>query len=1197
MLFVCVSVIAPTAANEANWMPDANLRTAVRSALSIADDAALTQQDMQDLTSFSAVNSQISNITGLEHATALTSLDIRDNTVTDVNPLSALTDLEELRLKGNTLSDMSPLSGLTNLTLLNLRLTGISSVSALSGLTHLEHLRVDDNSITDVEPLTSLTNLRRLWIAGNALTNAHLLLNLTNLRTLDIRIPAPPDTTAPEVRISVPTVPQNGAFDVIITFTETVSEFVQEDVSLGGTATADITAWNTIDSIVYTATITPTTSGTVILDVGADVAIDTASNGNTAATTQTVTVDLDAPTVVISVPSGTQADVFDVTITFNESVSGFSLLALEISGDTNASITSWSSNADNTVFTAEITPTTSGTLTFNMAAGVTTDAANNPNTAATPQTVTITIADPQEPIVDQEDGNDTLAPDVNISVPTVPQNGAFDVIITFTEAVSEFVPADLLLGGTATADITAWNGMDTTVFTAEITPTTSGELTLDIDADVATDAASNGNTAAPQQTVVVDIDAPSVTLTLLPEVEGNRIDVQIIFSEPVVDFESADVLVTTNGLTEIAPRPGNPVTNFPAFPPPPIASITGWAHGSDGTTYTVYITTYTQTDGQVIINVPADVAMDSVGNSNRASNELSVDENPESYGFSYFKDSDGNWVRGDQHRFSGTCHTHPYFDSAHAHFDVNEDGSVDEADIALVEAALGQSGDGIINARTDINCDGTVDDTDFALMNDTTPPTVSVLVPTIPQSNAPFEITIQFSKVVTDLDVSDISLEGSTATATVEQNGWDVDSDNLPFETFKITPETSGELVISVPAGVVEDVFGGLNTASTEHTVEIDFGVPNVSSLTSTTPRAGVFTITITFSEEVSDFVQEDLELSGTANASVTAWESTDNTVFTATVTATSNGEVYYYVPGGVATDADDNLNAASHRDGYYKIELDSPTVTVSVPTDAQTGAFDVTIRFNESIADFEQTDVSLADSTADATITDFRLVTQLEYWLRGTGVIIAHDSMFEATITPTTSGTVAISIPADVCTDKAGNPNTASDTHTVTIELPGVGNAPSAVLSRITNLLDTTPLASLDLAQLEEQLQTLRVQSDGSAEYLQAIALLERTLAALRPEKTLLLANYPNPFNPETWIPYQLAAPSNVSITIYDARGTMVRHLDLGHQREGYYTSRSRAAYWDGRNDFGERVASGIYFYQLQADNMSLLRKMLILK
>ena len=97
--------------------------------------------------------------------------------------------------------------------------------------------------------------------------------------------------------------------------------------------------------------------------------------------------------------------------------------------------------------------------------------------------------------------------------------------------------------------------------------------------------------------------------------------------------------------------------------------------------------------------------------------------------------------------------------------------------------------------------------------------------------------------------------------------------------------------------------------------------------------------------------------------------------------------------------------------------------------------------------------------------------------------------------------------------------------------------------------------------------------------------------------EQTQLLANYPNPFNPETWIPYHLANSSEVTITLYDMRGTIVRQLHLGHQHEGYYTSRSRAAYWDGRNAVGERVASGIYFYQLQADGLSYSRRMVIVK
>jgi hypothetical protein len=98
-------------------------------------------------------------------------------------------------------------------------------------------------------------------------------------------------------------------------------------------------------------------------------------------------------------------------------------------------------------------------------------------------------------------------------------------------------------------------------------------------------------------------------------------------------------------------------------------------------------------------------------------------------------------------------------------------------------------------------------------------------------------------------------------------------------------------------------------------------------------------------------------------------------------------------------------------------------------------------------------------------------------------------------------------------------------------------------------------------------------------------------------PETTELLLNYPNPFNPETWIPYQLANPAEVTLTIYDIRGVVVRKLALGHQPAGMYRSRSRAIHWDGRNGMGEKVASGIYFYTLKAGDYFATQKLLIRK
>ena len=115
-------------------------------------------------------------------------------------------------------------------------------------------------------------------------------------------------------------------------------------------------------------------------------------------------------------------------------------------------------------------------------------------------------------------------------------------------------------------------------------------------------------------------------------------------------------------------------------------------------------------------------------------------------------------------------------------------------------------------------------------------------------------------------------------------------------------------------------------------------------------------------------------------------------------------------------------------------------------------------------------------------------------------------------------------------------------------------------------------------------------------------IAALEQLLAALThieapPKKTALLSNYPNPFNPETWIPYQLSEAAEVTVTIHSSDGKLVRTLELGQVPAGIYQSRSRAAYWDGRNAQGEPVASGVYFYTLTAGDFSATRKMVIRK
>ena len=139
---------------------------------------------------------------------------------------------------------------------------------------------------------------------------------------------------------------------------------------------------------------------------------------------------------------------------------------------------------------------------------------------------------------------------------------------------------------------------------------------------------------------------------------------------------------------------------------------------------------------------------------------------------------------------------------------------------------------------------------------------------------------------------------------------------------------------------------------------------------------------------------------------------------------------------------------------------------------------------------------------------------------------------------------------------------------------------------------------AALNAQNLQHLVQQARQRNRFDATYRRGLAALERILESLIiPEESALLPNYPNPFNPETWIPYQLASPAEVTLTLYDVTGRVVRTLHLGHQAAGMYRSKSRAAYWDGRNAQGEPVASGIYFYTLVAGEFTATGKMLIRK
>ena len=307
-----------------------------------------------------------------------------------------------------------------------------------------------------------------------------------------------------------------------------------------------------------------------------------------------MSAEADSPTVTISdVPSGAQASNFTVTITFSEAVDGFTTSDITLNPSTLASPAQLSGSDGDTTFTLQVNPKAgqSGTLTIGVSANVVTATTGGEgNTAATDVDVSV----------------DTEAPTPTITAPTTPQNGPFDVTVDFGENVVGFAKGDVTVGGTATHTVGALfgnlSGGTITSYTLRITPTTSGTVTIDVAADVATDGAGNNNTAATQATVTVDKDRPTPTITAPTTPQNGAFDVTVDFGEPVTGFTADDM-----------DRRGTSTANI-------------LKSGTDGSQrYTITVTPSNPLHEHLVMYIAANKAHDAAGSGNRASEFVSVD--------------------------------------------------------------------------------------------------------------------------------------------------------------------------------------------------------------------------------------------------------------------------------------------------------------------------------------------------------------------------------------------------------------------------------------------------------------------------------------------------------------------------------------------------------------------------------------------
>ena len=880
------------------------------------------------------------------------------------------------------------------------------------------------------------------------------------------------------------------------------------------------------------------------MTVNATTVQDFATNRNPAGSSPVrVHIDTRRPTFTIEDTPVLQRrnDPFDIRVVFDESVNDF-----RVPGDFTPSdlvTASLQSGADGaSEYTVRMTPNENvqGELIIEINRESVQDFALNlnANSVATQQPVRI----------------DTIAPTVEITdLPTGVKNEAFDVTITFAEVVNGFTTQDIVLVGPATVALIAGTDGDA-IYTARVTPNPNamGNVTLQIPAAVVVDLAENANLASLlTPPIAVDTNALTVELQNVPEtVQLEAFSVMIVFSNDVNGFVLADIEIAGDAVIQSSTLLGA------------------------GSAYTLTITPDENTDGDVIINVPAGVAQDAGGRSNAASVPQTIAVAPKWIPDASLRDAfweqlnlgagedftqqqlrDVTTLESEMSGMSNLTGLEQATALTTLVLPGNEIASITPLQRLTNLTTLNLAGNAItditplseLTALTILNLGGN-SLTDISALEDLTDLTELDL-----SNNALTDISLleNFTQLTTlnlaGNRITDISaLTGLTDLTTLSLN------DN-PISDF--TPLT------------------GLTALTT-----LEFGGTGLGSLNA------ISGLTALTALNLSDNGLTDIALLSNLTA-LTALNLSENTITNLTVLSGLTGLTLLNLNDNAIID----ITPLSSLTRLTTLELADNAITDVAPIVGLANLETLRLIGNPILNTVPLYPLTQRIRPVAIDIA----VSQYPPWdVNEDGTVDALDSAL-VTAALGQSGDAIIDPRTDVNGD--GTVDNADLTLVTTNLEGGVGGAPS--IGDTLSLLDPAILGTLDRATLETYLNSLRLESDGSLKYRHAIALLESLLAALRPTQTRLLANYPNPFNPETWLPYELALDSTVELFIYDARGVLVRHLELGHQPAGYYIAKSRAVYWDGRNSTGERVSSGIYFYQLRAGSISQLRKMVILK
>ena len=1276
----------PVAAANVN-IPDANLRKAINAALGAnrAATAAVTEAEMKTLTSLSAEYASISNLTGLEKATNLTTLDlsyiVRDfrvvgpstrtcqaagewsgsiittfvplsrGGISDISALSGLTKLTTLNLGGNSITDISALSGLTKLTTLYLYDNYIRDISALSGLTKLTHLVLRYNSISDISALSGLTKLTTLDLEGtySSLSNISALSGLTKLTHLYLGF----SVSGSASHTSGTTFGDRAHYQAFSQRYSSRAALEGQVVDCGPLGI--LIAHNNISDISALSGLTELTK------------LDLSGNPLSYPSLYTHIPALKARGVTVAFINRVPTTLKKVSGDAQTGATGTALanpFVVEVNSATNFPYTLW----PDTLYSKEMLAETRWSsffvgvpVTFAVTGGggtlsatsVATDATGRvqvtltPGATAATQTVTATVTHAGRTLTQ------TFTATAN-RLPTFTSAATFSVV--------ENTPATTAVGTVVATDadsqdsVTGYtlSGTDSAKFSI----TNAGVLTF---------------IAAP------DYDAPGDLVSTDPaNAAGNNEYVIVVTATSGTGARQATatqtLTVTVTNVTELPGKPGTPTVTAapttptslsvswtaPTKPGPAITAYNlqyrknnevNWTAatyaGTETSTTLTGLTSGTPYDVQVMAkNADGDSPWSDTGRATTAANALPTFTSANTFSVAENATAVGTVVATDEDSTDSITGYEITAGADSAKF------AITNAGVLTFTAAPDYDAPGDVLSATPANAAGdnqyvivvtatsgvaprtqtATQELTITVTNVNEPPakpaipTVTAVTATPTSLNVSWTAPENTGPAITDYDVqyragttgafTDANYEGTTTSTTL--TGLTVGT-TYDVQVRARNTEGTGPWSDSRSAATATDAAPTFTSSATFAVVENTTAVGTViatdansgDSVTGYTLTGGAdsakFAITnagvLTFIAAPNYDKPDDLVSTTQVNAA-------ENNEYVIVVTATSGSGARELTATQTLTITVTDVNEPPAKPA-------APTVTAAAATPTQ-----LSVRWSEptntgpEINDYDVRYLADVTSTGDfidahydgtannTTLTGLKASTSYQVQVRAISP--------EGTGPWSDAGTAKTAVqPEDIDSDgdvdmndlvsvvnnfgsaTPGRNDVDGDNDVDKDDIRAVFNAvlaarAAAAPAHVTRTAKT----------LHHYVQQAKQDAMLDANVYRGLAVLEELIEPfLMPDETALLRNYPNPFNPETWFPYQLSRAADVTIAIYSVNGMLVRTLSLGHQAAGMYRSKSRAAYWDGRNAFGEPVASGIYFYTLTAGTFSATGKMLIRK